>query len=470
MRNSLRKLGGLGLVVTSALACAMVAEKDAAACGGCFHPPTETGSVITDHRMILSVSPQQTTLYDQIRYQGSPSSFAWVLPIAGEAKVGLSADTLFTALDSVSTTTIVSPNPVCPGPPNNCPQPTNAGGAADASAAFDSGVVVSHNAVVGPYETVQLHSTDPTALNTWLTTNGYAVPADVQPIIAAYVNEHFDFLAMKLVPGAGVQSMRPVRVTTAGASPVLPLRMVAAGTGATVGITLWIVADGRYETQSFPSFRITDEELVWDWASNQSNYRALRAQKTAAAAGRVFEMESSLVVYKQPLEYAVERGSTPYPYADAGAEYPPVPGVDGGAGQTSDQARIADMATLFTGIQGDQFRLTRLRADLSHASLAADLVLQASADQSVLSNVRHPVGTSGSPQCPQYQGCDVVGYGPPPKDGVTPGTTGDGSGSAKESFSCATATPSIGDTWPITLAGIFGLLGFGALRQKRRRA
>ena len=70
---------------------------------------------------------------------------------------------------------------------------------------------------------------------------------DIDPIIAAYVNEGFDFLALKLQPGQGVQAMRPVRVTTQGAGLTLPLRMVAAGTGATVGITLWVVADGRYE-------------------------------------------------------------------------------------------------------------------------------------------------------------------------------------------------------------------------------
>ena len=77
-------------------------ERDAAACGGCFTPPpppmeTETESVITDEKMILSISMNQTTLYDQINYSGSPSSFAWVLPIKGAVTVGLSADVLFQA-------------------------------------------------------------------------------------------------------------------------------------------------------------------------------------------------------------------------------------------------------------------------------------------------------------------------------------------------------------------------------------
>ena len=53
----------------------------------------------------------------------------------------------------------------------------------------------------------------------------------ILPVIDAYVAEGFNFLALKLVPGQGVDSMRPVRVTTPGAAATLPLRMVAAGTG-----------------------------------------------------------------------------------------------------------------------------------------------------------------------------------------------------------------------------------------------
>ena len=117
--------------------------------------------------------------------------------------------------------------------------------------------------VVGPYDTVQLQSTNPTALTDWLTANGFSIPTDVQPIIAAYVSEGFDFLALKLQPGQGVQAMRPVSVTTNGASLSLPLRMVAAGTGATVGITLWVVAQGRYEAANFPNFTIDPSTLVW---------------------------------------------------------------------------------------------------------------------------------------------------------------------------------------------------------------
>ena len=59
----------VGLGMLAALAAMAVAEPEAHACGGCFPPQGEQQSVVTDHRMILSVSQAQTTLYDQIVHE-----------------------------------------------------------------------------------------------------------------------------------------------------------------------------------------------------------------------------------------------------------------------------------------------------------------------------------------------------------------------------------------------------------------
>ena len=82
----------LTLALAAFVASTMTTHR-ADACGGCF--AAESNTVVTDHRMIFSVSKNQTTLYDQIRYQGSPESFAWVLPIHGTVEIGLSSDALF---------------------------------------------------------------------------------------------------------------------------------------------------------------------------------------------------------------------------------------------------------------------------------------------------------------------------------------------------------------------------------------
>ncbi|MFI5042572.1 MAG: DUF2330 domain-containing protein, partial [Acidimicrobiales bacterium] len=145
-------LGAVGLGLVSAA----VTADDARACGGCFHGPTQNGDVITDHRMIFSVSPQQTTLYDEIEYQGNPQSFAWVLPIHGQVQVGLSSDKLFAALDSVTATTSQSPSP--PSCPSCACDHSGGARSADASASVDAGggVTVISQQVVGPYDAVQL--------------------------------------------------------------------------------------------------------------------------------------------------------------------------------------------------------------------------------------------------------------------------------------------------------------------------
>jgi hypothetical protein len=58
---------GLGVLSIAALA------KPAHACGGCFQPPSQSGDVITDEKMIFRISPQATTLYDEIEYSGTRS-------------------------------------------------------------------------------------------------------------------------------------------------------------------------------------------------------------------------------------------------------------------------------------------------------------------------------------------------------------------------------------------------------------
>jgi hypothetical protein len=101
--------------------------------------------------------------------------------------------------------------------------------------------------------------------------------------------------------------MRPVSVTSPGASLTLPLRMVAAGTGATVGVTLWVLGDGRYEAANFPNFIIDPSSLVWDWSLQTSNYTTVQQQTESAAGFATWQTESSLGLSPYQLEAAVPR-------------------------------------------------------------------------------------------------------------------------------------------------------------------
>jgi hypothetical protein len=457
----MKRLAGTGACALAMLAigaASLADARDAAACGGCFQPQ-ENPTVVTDHRMLFSISPDQSTLYDQIRYSGSPSSFGWVLPIAGTVDVGLSADAVFGALDQITQTRLTSPPRNCPAPPTDCQFGAASGVGAPPAApppsAADGGVMVISDKVVGPYETVQLSSTNATALTDWLSSHGYVVDPAVQPVINAYVTEHFNFLALKLVPGAGVQSMRPVRVTTKGSTLSLPLRMISAGTGATVGISLWVIAEGRYQPQNFPFFHIEDNELAWDWNTNKSNYTDLRAQKEQALGpGKTWEIESSI-----PISEAQIRG---YQYGIADTYYDPVKDPDGGVvTETATQVQGDDFTTMFHGIANA--RVTRMRADVAHAELVTgDLVLTASPDQSELPNLRTVTRELNQPQCPVYQGCQVVGTAPRDQAGGSGTGAGGGGGSTA---TCAAASPRFGSAW--LLAGL-GAASLALLKLRRR--
>jgi hypothetical protein len=229
---------------------------------------------------------------------------------------------------------------------------------------------------------------------------------------------------MKLLPDQGVQAMRPVRVTMPGASLSLPLRMASVGTGAITGITIWVVADGRYEPQNFPFFHIDDSQLVWDWSNNLSNYTTLRVQYEATLKNAGWEIESSIALNEQIITSVITSGGQYYangPFSstpvDATQDYLPVGSPDAGAGdagdggyETAEQVRDDDIAALFAGLTGPTVRVTRIRSDIAQAAMTADLIMEASPDQSELSNVRD-VTQAVNLTCPIYNGCSVVGTG-----------------------------------------------------------
>jgi hypothetical protein len=323
--------------------------------------------------MMLVVSPESTVLYDQFEYVGEPEDFAWVLPIRGQVEVGLATDWILTSFDQATAPVIEGPSVNCGStdgsgwsPSDDCyggngPGPGPSGpGSSTGSSTVPGGmevVEVLAQETVGPYETVQLSSADPQALTGWLEDNGYVIPVEVAPLIATYVAEDFDFLVLRLAPGVGVQSMRPVWVKTPGASFDLPLRMVAAGTGATTAMTLFVLSEGRYGPDNFPSFVIDPYELVWSFTEGRSNYRELRAAGFEVSAGFAWLTEASY-----PLQ------------DDFGPAYVEV------APEPEDKTAAADLATFVSTLS--PLRITRLSAELSREALATDLRLWADPEQS----------------------------------------------------------------------------------------
>jgi hypothetical protein len=468
---SLMKLA-LAIALSIPLTALVVTEaREASACGGCFVQQTENTQV-TSHRMILSVSTQSTTLWDQIVYSGAPASFAWALPIKGTVTIGISSDALFQNLDNLTQVTVSSPQINCPpGPCGPFPAPS---GGAGAGGAGGGDVTVLAEEVVGPYETVQLQSSDPAALTNWLLSHGYDIPPGIVPVINAYVNEGFNFLALKLVPGQGIDSMRPVRVTAPGASPVLPLRMVAAGTGTTTPITLWVMGEGRYEPTNFSSFLIREQDIVWNWDTSSSNYTELRAAGFDAAMGKAWLVESAEPFNRWSLQNSLEWL----------AQYDPLnSGYADEMGQGAVEACAADLDALLGGIQPGSTWATRLYGELSRQALATDLDLGAEATQTTVQRYLEASNTVGTPpECPDFP-CGTGGSGATGSSTLSTTSSGSGTGGLDDVWDwngqgqtgsklnggggCAMET---GAGAKVTFSAAGVLLGLGLLRRRNRRS
>jgi MYXO-CTERM domain-containing protein len=444
-------------------ALAICFPQEASACGGCFTSQTENTQV-SGHRMILSAGMDKTTLWDQITYSGNPESFAWVLPIKGVVDVGLSSDALFQVLDQLTAVTVISP-PICP---NTCGGQVGINASPDAAGGgeleSDPGVEVLAQEVVGPYETVQLSASDPAALAAWLTSHGYNVPEDVQPVIDQYVSANFDFLALKLVPGEGVSSMRPVRITAPGAGPSLPLRMVAAGTGAVTPIRLWVFGEGRHEPANFPKFTISKDDLVWDWDAAASNYSALRTAEFKDSQGFAWLTDFAYPWQPWILESYLTWGDALASYADAN-------------GENAELNMKADLDLIHGSFPAQSLWLTAMSAELSRKALANDLAVNAALDQSVVENfffVEKTVGTPPEPPSP----CPPDPCATPddlnlPGLPSLPQPIGDPNGQAADGENDSTfggaGMCSIGGAAPVGGLALAGAAAAAMLRRRRRR-
>ncbi|MCA9623968.1 MAG: DUF2330 domain-containing protein [Myxococcales bacterium] len=316
----------LGAALTlSSILCA----SDARACGGCFHPedqsPEQT-SVVTAHRMALSISTDQTVLWDQVQYAGSPEEFAWVLPVKPGARLEVASDAWLEALEAATAVRVSPPAIQCvtttqrfeegeyidgdqlmhcqmgPAMLGGCAADSEMGSRGEGEYVDETSietleppadpVEVVHQGSAGPYETLTLHSDVEGALTTWLVENGFAIDESVLPIIDDYSADGFDFIVLRLLPDQGVQQMKPVRVIQPGAVPLLPLRMVAAGTGANVALTLFVIGEGRWAVDNFPTVPMPTS-LSWDFATNASTFANARSDALAQGDGSAWMTTSA---------------------------------------------------------------------------------------------------------------------------------------------------------------------------------
>lgn len=275
------------MLVVSVLASLALRTSDALACGACTYPPTPTisrATAVMDHRMVLSLTSEQTVLWDQIRFSGDPRQFLWILPVAdatsSSVEIAVGSSAFIDAIDEYSAPAIYAPEVRCSdGGVAVSPwsrADASAPGAIASQSSEQTALGSTRRAAVGPYAAELVRARDG-SLATWLRDRGFAVGTESESIIRHYETMRFDFVVVQFRPGADVTQMEPIRISTRGYNPVLPLRFAAIGAGDNVGLTLMVVAESAMVPASWQTRTIDSRDIVWSVAGNASNYRALLA-------------------------------------------------------------------------------------------------------------------------------------------------------------------------------------------------
>jgi MYXO-CTERM domain-containing protein len=270
--------------LASVAVLAVATERRAEACGGCL-APADVATAVDSHRMIIALGSERTILWDQIVYSGDPDDFVWVLPVPSpDVEIDIASSTFIDELDFL-TAPRVSPEPRPVQPCFGC----CSAGAGDAP--VDDEVIVYNSEVVGPYETVTIGSEDPGALADYLTENGYAIDPSIEPILGKYADAGNAFVVLRLAPDQGVQHMEPVRISYPGFMGSFPLEMVTVGARGVLDLSLWVIAEQRYEASNYANVTVSPDDVVFSWADQTSNYADAFAATIEAAGGRAWVTE-----------------------------------------------------------------------------------------------------------------------------------------------------------------------------------
>ncbi len=281
---------------TTALAAALVAAPAAAlACGGFF---CSTQPVDQQAERVLFVDEGDSTwsVYVEIQYQGEAEGFAWVVPVPEAPELDVWYGQAFSALDQATQPTY-QPDPTCGPVALARGEAEDGGDNAGPEPPADDRVNVLAREQVGPFDTVTVESRDPRALVEWLRENGFRIVPEMEPFVELYTREGLAFTAMKLLPGEGVDSIQPIKMTYRSLAPMVPLRLTSLAAMPEMGVKVWVLADKRHGPANVPSIEIPLEEIVFDYDFWTTNYIPLVARKVDEAGQVAFVTE-----YAQPTE------------------------------------------------------------------------------------------------------------------------------------------------------------------------
>lgn len=333
--------------------------KTASACGGffCSRSPVDQTA---EHILFTVNADGTTTAIVQISYSGDKDDFAWIVPVPGQPVLDATFPQLaFQALDTATEPQYTKNTCFRGGLNFGAP-----GGIPTAAPSTDSGVTVLERKVVGPYDSTTLTGTSSDAIVKWLQDNGYRITDKMVPVIAPYVADGMDFVALRLTQQAGVEDISPLSMTYPGNQPMIPIKLTAVAAQPEMGIVAWIVANQRFAPDNYVDLKVPDKLIQFNEYGYQNNYLTLVSSLADKVGGEAFVTE-----YAKPTSELIQQ-----------IQNQPLP-----PSTVNPNAASAQEALL--GVLGRSPFITRLYARMSAEEMIDDPRFRIASDQSEVTNI-----------------------------------------------------------------------------------
>ncbi len=282
----------------------------AEACGG-FFCDNVNPVVQTSERILFRVDPDGLiTTFIEIQFQGPPSEFAWVIPIAEvidpETSIRTAPAGIFDALEAETAPRFVFEGMSADSKACGC-GPSGGGSFPDTS-----DVKVVGEAVVGPYAIEIITADTGESLTAWLQINGYQIPATAIPAMDHYVDAGMAFVGVKLQPEYSAGPIDTLVIGCPSGEPAIPLILTSIAAVEDMELVAYVLAPERYVPTNWT-------DLTFDWEpvfEDGSNYDDELRRQGDAAGGRAwnteFAMPADPVLRRLPGEVTAALGQGAY--------------------------------------------------------------------------------------------------------------------------------------------------------------
>lgn len=131
----------------------------------------------------------------------------------------------------------------------------------------DLGVTIEATYTVGEYDILILSAKESGGLKTWLTDNGYKIPANADEVLEPYIQDQMKFFVVKVnlekQSQSGFTALRPLQIQFNSDRFMLPIRLGMANAESTQDLIIYaFTRNGRVETANYRTTKLpTDREI-----------------------------------------------------------------------------------------------------------------------------------------------------------------------------------------------------------------